>query len=453
MSRIDRNNLPGTTEALLKRLWRHAFLLSGHGDLAVDLVRAACARAVPESRWADAEPRADVRLFAALHAIWVEEVRPAQPAAAGDAGLHGPVGHTPASPLFAAEVLRDVWALAEPCREAVLLTYGEGLSYGETAAVLGCSERDVAGRLATARSALASSDREREGESPDDMRFATLTAYIDHELDPSARRGLDQDLEAMPELRDRLAMLRSGERPFRMSFDALLDTAPGQRLAALRAGFGADGSFDASGSTRPDARPSVDGSGSPSIWLAGARPRWWGRWWPILAGAVLGVGAGLAIGDLGHVVAWERAAQPTDVSPAANWQAAVIGSIALLSPDDVAILRDSVPSDGPQLGLVQERLGFDLAKVTALDGLVLKRVHLLRFRGAPIGELVYVSAFGSLVVLCIAVEPGTDSATEAKRIQGSSVVTWSRDGLSFMLAGGRDEGVLRAYAETIRRKL
>jgi len=150
---------------------------------------------------------------------------------------------------------------------------------------------------------------------------------------------------------------------------------------------------------------------------------------------------------------WERAADPMDVSLPANWQEAMIASIALLSPEDVAVSRDRVPSDSPQLALVQERLGFDLSKVTTLDGLTLKRVHLLRFRSTPIAELAYLTGFGNLVVLCIAAEPGLDRVFETRQIKGSRVVTWSRDGLSFMVAGERDEGALRADAEGMRRKL
>ncbi len=455
MSRIDSTDLPDTTEALLKRLWRHALLVSGQGDIAVDLVRAACARAMPGGRRASGEPRRDVRHFAALHAIWAEEVRPeGRPPADADLGRHGLAAHIPASPLFAAEVLREVSALAEPYREAVVLTYGEGLSYGETAAVLGGTACEVAGLLATARLALATADREHGGAGPDPVSSATLTAYIDQEMDPSSQRGLEQDLETTPGLRDHLAVLRSGERPFRLSFDALLDTAPSLQLAAILAGLATERDLDASGRAQFDARRSADGLGSPGGWLAGiGGGRSWRHLWPILAGVALGAGGGLAVGSLGHGMPWGLAAEPVDVSLPANWQEAVVGTIALVSPEDVAVGRDRVPADSPQLALVQERLGFDLSKVTTLDGLTLKRVHLLRFRSTPIAELAYLTAFGNLVVLCIAAEPGLDRVFETREIKGSKVVTWSRDGLSFMVAGERDEGALRADAEGMRRKL
>ena len=61
---------------------------------------------------------------------------------------------------------------------------------------------------------------------------AQLVAYIDRELDQPDREALEARLAREPSLRERLAQLERGERPFAAAFKVLLDAAPLERLQA-----------------------------------------------------------------------------------------------------------------------------------------------------------------------------------------------------------------------------
>ena len=61
---------------------------------------------------------------------------------------------------------------------------------------------------------------------------AILVAYLDGELEPEAHEKLERLLKSDPSVRERLAMLSRGARPFKRTFDAVLDLAPRERLQA-----------------------------------------------------------------------------------------------------------------------------------------------------------------------------------------------------------------------------
>ena len=48
---------------------------------------------------------------------------------------------------------------------------------------------------------------------------AMLTAYIDGELEPEERKSIEEAIAANPSVRERLAVLKAGGRPFRDAFD------------------------------------------------------------------------------------------------------------------------------------------------------------------------------------------------------------------------------------------
>ncbi len=62
----------------LTRLWRYGLVLSGRRDVADDLVQATCLRALERAEQFQPGTRLDRWLFAILHSIWLNEVRPRQ---------------------------------------------------------------------------------------------------------------------------------------------------------------------------------------------------------------------------------------------------------------------------------------------------------------------------------------------------------------------------------------
>ncbi len=156
------NNRQEVTAGLtphLARLWRYGLVLSGARDVADDLVQATCVRAIERADQFQAGTRLDRWLFSILRSIWLNELRSRR--------VREGAGFTDAAEalvfdgsreietnIFVGQVLKEVGALPEAQREAVLLVYVEGLSYREAADVLASPIGTVMSRLAAARSTL-----------------------------------------------------------------------------------------------------------------------------------------------------------------------------------------------------------------------------------------------------------------------------------------------------------
>ncbi len=68
--------------------------------------------------------------------------------------VDAPANTTPESEVIGRELWDAVRALPDQQRDAVLLVYGEDLTHGEAAAVMGCSEKTVSWHLHEARNRL-----------------------------------------------------------------------------------------------------------------------------------------------------------------------------------------------------------------------------------------------------------------------------------------------------------
>lgn len=61
----------------------------------------------------------------------------------------------PEESLYAQEILRDIYALPEKEKDAILLVFAEGLSHSDAAKVLGCAETTISWRIHKARERLS----------------------------------------------------------------------------------------------------------------------------------------------------------------------------------------------------------------------------------------------------------------------------------------------------------
>ncbi len=160
MSEASRREVRQGLERCLARLWRYALVLSGGSDAAEGLVQATCRRALERADQFPAAAPLDRWLFAILRSIWLNEIR-AQRVREGGGFVDGEdalstVGaHPTETNILADDVLKGIGRLPEAQRETVLLIYGEGYSYVETAMALEIPIDSVMSRLAAARVALA----------------------------------------------------------------------------------------------------------------------------------------------------------------------------------------------------------------------------------------------------------------------------------------------------------
>ena len=159
MSEDNRREVRTGLDPCLARLWRYALVLTGTSDTAEDLVQATCLRGVERADQFVPGTRLDRWLFAILRSIWLYEIRVRRISEGGGfVDAEDPLGtdgeQAVETNILAAEVFKAIGPLPEAQRETVLLVYGEGYSYAETASTLAIPIGTVISRLAAARSAL-----------------------------------------------------------------------------------------------------------------------------------------------------------------------------------------------------------------------------------------------------------------------------------------------------------
>ncbi len=156
MTETARHQINESLPSLLARLWRFGLVLSGDPSTAEELVHETCLQALQGDYQIEPEARLDRWTFSILYSIWQDGLRaeriredrgfaiPAALQSGADAGVEAE--HL--------KVLSEVQSLPEAQRAAILLVYGEGLTYAEAGNVLGVSPTMVSGRLVAARAAL-----------------------------------------------------------------------------------------------------------------------------------------------------------------------------------------------------------------------------------------------------------------------------------------------------------
>jgi RNA polymerase sigma-70 factor (ECF subfamily) len=159
MIRTGQEDVRAALADQLMRLWRYGLILSGHRDVAEDLVQATCLRALERAHQFEPGTRLDRWLLSILHSIWLNEIRArrvrqgagvldAETSLAIDGAMQLKAN------VLASQVLKEVQTLPQVQREAVFLVYVEGMAYREAAEVLHVSIGTIMSRLAAARFTL-----------------------------------------------------------------------------------------------------------------------------------------------------------------------------------------------------------------------------------------------------------------------------------------------------------
>jgi anti-sigma factor RsiW len=132
--------------------------------------------------------------------------------------------------------------------------------------------------------------------------------------------------------------------------------------------------------------------------------------------------------------------------------------------DEVARTQSLLTRSSLEVGLNsqgnRDLVAFELAqaigpslKVPNLDpqGLKLVRGQLLQFRGKPLGQILYLGARGAPVAL-YALPSDAKNEPEFSMVGDVGMVSWSEDGISYLLAAEADEDFLLRTAEKIRHE-
>jgi anti-sigma factor RsiW len=257
---------------------------------------------------------------------------------------------------------------------------------------------------------------------------ALLVAFIDRELDESARHALEARLAADADLRARLTLLQNGGRPFAPAFQALLDEAPVERLKAAIAAF--------------DPREAPPVRRSPTFRLSRLG----------IAAAIVLFCAGIAIGR--YAPAW-LAPSRLEATASANgqqedWRQSVAEYMALYTSDT---FETAAGGQEGVLTAIGAKVGLELKpERIALANLQFKGAQILSFDGAPLGELGYVDAATGPVLFCIINSSEPDAAMIAEKRRGFAVMSWAQAGRGYMLIGRLPANKMAGLADSLRRR-
>jgi anti-sigma factor RsiW len=266
---------------------------------------------------------------------------------------------------------------------------------------------------------------QHEGEDEDTL----LVAFIDGELDEAARCALEARLTADPDLRERLARMLSGGRPFAPAFRALLDDAPVERLRSTLAAI-----------------VDVYEQRQMPVRRYGMRARQLAA-----AAAIILFCAGLIAGRYGP--RWparspEMATATSDREE--DWRQAVAEYMTLYTTDTFAT---EPASQEKQLVALGSKIDLALTpQRVALANLQFKGAQIFAFQGAPLGQLGYVDPSTGPVLFCIIRNSESDAAMKAQQLGGFAVASWARGGRGYMLIGRLPTDQTAELAQSLEKR-
>jgi anti-sigma factor RsiW len=286
---------------------------------------------------------------------------------------------------------------------------------------------------------------------------ALLMAYVDGNLSPQQCEELEQQMNASPELAERVAVLMASVLPYPEAFarqsvppvpDSLarnIDALVAQHTAATSRPASVEGLPHTP--QRPTATPAPQGLltrlfGRPKLgWLAVAFATGAACYGLVLqagfTGGVLNNDSALTGNPVAQVQpsAWVR--------QAANYQ-------RLYTRDTLNYVTPDQENTGKTLDDIRHVDGLAL-RIPDLSsaGLTFKRVQRLHFNNKALVQLVYLPQKGEPVALCVMKEPMPDQSVAQMQVSGMDVVVWRQSELGYALIGTPEGVDLAAVARMV----
>ncbi|HEY1798197.1 MAG TPA: hypothetical protein VGG57_18935 [Stellaceae bacterium] len=285
-----------------------------------------------------------------------------------------------------------------------------------------------------------------------------LVAYLDGELDETARLDVDSWLEGDAAARDRLVAMAASASLVRSVFAETLNEELPERLIAAARGESAAGS--ASDSARPPEAEIIRFAPPPPKLSTTAGFR---RWGPMAAAAALvfGVGLGGAGGYYGipALVKWSSAPPTNALNTATNdWlnNAAGYYKLAVAAGDNTFV---DVPATGDPKEALQ-KISQELPQQVRLPnlkpwGLNFRGARLVVEAGRPAAQLIYTTdnkAIGPLTLI-IGSSKEPDSQPTFDHRQDVNLLYWRHQGRAYVLVGQADIGYLWGIANDVAWQL
>jgi anti-sigma factor RsiW len=272
-----------------------------------------------------------------------------------------------------------------------------------------------------------------------DLDDAALVAYLDGELTPVERARIARRIASDHNLQRRLILLSSGGRPFRDSFQVLLDQAPRARLEAMLAGLPVQ------------SLPSLEAIQPVQGW-SGMRV--------LLASVFLflmGFGSGWFFPTSIHSLREQTPAEMESSESASRddgWRQVVSEYLSLYSTETLASIPDNSAVREQELSSIGVKMGLSLSpQKIELPDLSFKRAQLLQHGGRRLGQIAYFDPESGPVALCFIVSDAPATKLQTERREDFNVVYWSRGRHSFMLIGRAPAPRLQKFASDLLERL
>lgn len=142
---------------------------------------------------------------------------------------------------------------------------------------------------------------------------------------------------------------------------------------------------------------------------------------------------------------------------ARDWRMAVAEYQVLYAPETIAALNFSPAELAAQMAAAEARIGATALydPLVSIPDLTLLRVQTLAYEGAPLVQMVYATASGEPVALCV-LRDGSGagaSMSEAMMREGLASVSFSTPGYAWILIGTEDQDFIWQTGQTIAEAL
>ena len=233
-----------------------------------------------------------------------------------------------------------------------------------------------------------------------------IVAFLDDALGPEDQARIAHAAAESPDVAARIEALYMDRDGLVAEFDGLLASAPEMTIPEP---------------TLSVATPANSPRPVFKVWQAAAA----------VAILALGIGIGTQIPTTDHADAWHVAV--------ADYQ-------ALYGTETLTGMVLSSEQRWGSLATASSAVGLEISRQEVqFPGLDFRRAQVLSMNGAPLAQLAFLDGDGNAIAFCFTRTNGPDRAPEHSTLSGLASVTWQRNGIGYILIGGKDATALEKW--------
>jgi anti-sigma factor RsiW len=268
-----------------------------------------------------------------------------------------------------------------------------------------------------------------------------LRAFVDGELSSSERSRVEAAVAQSETLQASVAALRASCLPYRAAFDAKAAPPVPAGLAERLAMFSA---------VATSSNPEINSA--PTVVTNANQPRRaWLRWAGIGGALAASFVAGMGTRSILPTVMGPSSTAGQGAIKAAEWVEAVANYQAMYVRDTVDRPADNKDRADSVIAEFQIKTQTTLVVPDLTSaGFAFKRVQRLSFNNKPLLQIAYLPTVGLTGAICMMQsETSGDVALQAHQLHRLSLVTWQRQGLSYVFVADAEIATVKAIGEKL----